>query len=66
MSNAERKESTIAPPGYFEFTKPQKTPSELNLWRRWFKRKGIATVVCEAEVNGKLRYVLCREGVEAV
>jgi hypothetical protein len=56
---------SIAPDGYFEFTRPQDSIKKLKKWIEWFDKKNIKTVVVETEINGHLRYVLCREGVEA-
>lgn len=52
----------VAPGGYFEVSKPQKTMAALDEWRKHFLAKGINTKIVR---NSAGQFILCREGVEA-
>lgn len=49
------------PAGYFQFSNPMESASELSDWIEWFKSCNIKTTVIQRNNS----FVLCRHGIEA-
>jgi hypothetical protein len=58
--NGERK--LAMPIGFFDFSKPQRSPSDLSEWRNWFQRKNIPTKIIRTTSS---QFVLCIKGKPA-